>query len=138
MGSESNKNLGKKIKTMFVKNKALLWHAMWLVLAVVAVSLISLLALYLLEVVYFDDGMKFNSELFMSFKSEWYGWLAFIALQTVLSILLCAIPGAAMAFTLLSMTIYTDPWEAFVISFVAMLIASGSQSLSPRNLTQSL
>ena len=126
MGSESNKNLGKKIKTMFVKNKALLWHAMWLVLAVVAVSLISLLALYLLEVVYFDDGMKFNSELFMSFKSAWYGWIAFTALQTVLSILLCAIPGAAMAFTLLSMTIYTEPWEAFVISLIAMLIASSS------------
>ena len=122
----SVKQLAKKAKETLKRNKSLLIHSLWLVVGVVAVSLISLLLLVLFDIVYFYDGMKFNSELFMSFKSEWYGWLAFIALQTVLSILLCAIPGAAMAFTLLSMTIYTDPAHAFVISFVAMIIASGS------------
>lgn len=120
------KSFADKAKKLLKKNKSLLIHSLWLVLGVVAVSVASLLLLVLLDIVYFDDGMKFNSELFMSFKSEWYGWLLFIALQTVLSILLCAIPGAAMAFTLLSMTIYTEPLHAFIISFVAMLIASGS------------
>lgn len=120
------KDLAQKTKKLLKKNKSLLIHSLWLVLGVVAVSIVSLLLLVLFDIVYFEDGMKFNSELFMSFKSEWYGWLLFIALQTVLSILLCAIPGAAMAFTLLSMTIYTDPLHAFIISFVAMLIASGS------------
>lgn len=115
-----------KVKSFFVRNKSLLWHSLLLLLAVVAISVLSLLLLIVFDVVYFEDGMKFNSELFMSFKSEWYGWLMFIALQTGLSILLCVIPGAAMAFTLLSMTIYTEPWQAFVLSFIAMLIASSS------------
>ena len=115
-----------KLSHILKRNKSLLIHSLWLVLGVVAVSVVSLMILVACNIVYFDDGMKFNSELFMSFKSEWYGWIAFIALQTVLSILLCAIPGAAMAFTLLSMTIYTDPAHAFIISFVAMLIASSS------------
>ena len=122
----SFKQFARKGKEILKRNKSLLIHSLWLALGVVAVSVVSLLLLVLFDIVYFDDGMKFNSELFMSFKSEWYGWLAFIALQTVLSILLCAIPGAAMAFTLLSMTIYTDPAHAFIISFVAMIIASGS------------
>ena len=99
---------------------------LWIVLGVVAISVVSLILLIIFNVVYFDDGMKFNSELFISFKDAWYGWLLFILLQTVLSMLLCAIPGAAMAFTLLSMTIYTQPLHAFIISFVAMLIASGT------------
>ncbi len=108
----------------FAKNKTVLLHALLLVLGVVAVSFLSLLVLMALDVVYFADGIQFNSALFLSFKSSWYGWLVFIVLQTVLSMLLCAIPGAAMALTLLSMTIYTEPWQAFVISFIAALIAS--------------
>ena len=123
---ENKKSLLKKIGSLLKRNKSLLIHSLWLILGVIAVSVASLMILVACNIVYFDDGMKFNAELFMSFKSEWYGWLVFIALQTVLSILLCAIPGAAMAFTLLSMTIYTDPAHAFVISFVAMLIASSS------------
>lgn len=113
-----------KVKSFFTKNKTLLWHALVLVLGVVAVSVIAMLLLMAFNVIYFEDGMKFNGDLFLSFKDAWYGWLMFIAFQTGLSILLCAIPAAAMAFTLLSMTIYTEPWQAFVISFVSMLIAS--------------
>ena len=114
------------VKDFFRRNKNLFLHSLLLILLVVAVSVVSLAMLILFDVVYFEDGMKFNSALFMQFKSEWYGWLAFICLQTVLSIFLCAIPGAAMAFTLLSMTIYTEPWQAFVISFISMLIASST------------
>ena len=39
--------------------------------------------------------------------------------------LLCAIPAAAMGLTLLTMTIY-EPWQAFIISFIGMLLASGT------------
>ena len=116
----------KKTKETVKRNKTLLINSLLLILGVVAVSVLSMLALAAFGIIYFEDGMKFNSELFMSFKSEWYGWILFIALQTVLSILLCAIPAAAMAFTLLCMTIYTNPLHAFIISFVAMLIASGT------------
>ena len=120
------KKIFEKIKSFFINNKKLLWNLLLVILGVIAISVISLLLLMVFNVVYFDDGMKFNAELFLSFKDAWYGWVLFILLQTVLSMLLCAIPGAAMAFTLLSMTIYTEPWQAFIISFVAMLIASFS------------
>lgn len=102
-----------------------MWNSFLLILGVVAVSAVTLLILVLSNVVYFEDGMKFNSEMFMSFKSEWYGWMVFIILQTVLSMLLCAIPAAAMGLTLLCMTIYTQPWQAFVISFIGAMLASG-------------
>lgn len=115
-----------KIKAFFEKNKKLFGNALLLILLMVSISLVTLLLLMLFDVVYFEDGMKFNSELFMSFASAWYGWIVFILLQTVLSMLLCAIPAAAMALTLLSMTIYTEPWQAFVISFAAALLASAA------------
>lgn len=119
-------NFLNKIKNFFTKNKMLLWHSLVLVLCVVAISVIAMILLMVFDVIYFEDGMNFNSTLFTSLTDAWYGWLIFIGFQTVLSILLCAIPGAAMAFTLLSMTIYTEPWEAFVLSFVSMLIASST------------
>lgn len=115
-----------RIKGALVRNRSLLVHSLWIVLGVVAASVVAMLLLMAFGVIYFEDGMRFNENLFLSFKSRWYGWIIFILFQTVLSMLLCAIPGAAMAFTLLSMTIYTEPWQAFVISFVAMLIASST------------
>ena len=115
-----------KIASFFKRNKKLFGNAALLLLLMVSVSLITLLLRMLFDVVYFEDGMQFNSALFMSFKSAWYGWIVFILLQTVLSMLLCAIPAAAMALTLLSMTIYTESWQAFVISFVAAMMASGA------------
>ena len=113
-----------KLKNFFKKNKTLLWHAAILVMIVVAISVLAMVLLTIFDVIQFDDGMHFNSALFTAFSDAWYGWLVFIGFQTGMSILLCAIPGAAMAFTLLIMTIYTEPWEAFVVSFISMLIAS--------------
>ena len=115
-----------KIKSFFERNKKLFGNSALLILMIVSVSLVTLLLLAAFNVVSFEDGMKFNSELFMSFKSAWYGWMLFIILQTVLSMLLCAIPAAAMALTLLCMTIYTEPWQAFVISFIGAMLASGA------------
>lgn len=117
------KRFFKAIPHFFVKNKTVLLHALWLVLGVVGISVLSLLALYLFGVVNFNDGIRFNSELFMSFKTSWYGYVAFTLVQTVLSMLLCVIPGAAMAITLLSMAIFT-PLEAFIVSFISAFLAS--------------
>lgn len=114
-----------KLSLFWAKNKKLFLNFSLLALGVVAISVLALVALMAFGVVNFNDGMQFNSELFMSFKDAWYGWFIFIVLQTVLSMLLCAIPGAAMALTLLCMTIYTEPWQAFVISFIGAMAASG-------------
>jgi uncharacterized membrane protein YdjX (TVP38/TMEM64 family) len=114
-----------KSKTFFSKNKSSLLHGLYIFLGVVGVSLLSLLLLALFGVVRIEDGITFNAELFVVFKSSWYGWIAFILVQTVLSMLLCVIPGAAMAITLLSMAIFS-PFEAFVISFISAQLASYS------------
>ena len=114
-----------KLSLFWTKNKKLFINFSLLAFGVIALSVLALVALALVGVVSFDDGMQFNSELFMSFKDAWYGWFIFIVLQTILSMLLCAIPGAAMALTLLCMTIYTEPWQAFIISFVGAMAASG-------------
>ena len=67
---ETKSSIFSKITSVLKKNKSLLIHSLWLVLGVVAVSVVSLMLLVAFNIVYFDDGMKFNSELFMSFKSE--------------------------------------------------------------------
>ncbi len=114
-----------KIKNFFVKNKSTLWHALLLVLGVVAISVLSLLVLVLCDVIYFEDGIRFNADMFLAFKSSFFGWVAFVLVQTVLSMLLCVIPGAAMAITLLSMSIF-DPTQAFIVSFISAILASFS------------
>lgn len=120
----------KKIKQLFVslrsfikRNKTNLLHGIYMALGVVAVSVATLLVLALCGVISFEDGITFNAELFLAFKSSWYGWMAFTLLQTILSMLLCVVPGAAMALTLLSMAIF-DPLEAFIISFISAQLAS--------------
>ena len=107
------------------KNKTSLLHGLYILLGVIGISVLSLLLLALFGVLRFEDGITFNAELFVAFKSSWYGWVAFILVQTVLSMLLCVIPGAAMAITLLSMAIF-NPLEAFIISFISAQLASYS------------
>ncbi len=122
--SKINRFLGKS-KAFLSKNKSSLLHGLYILLGIVGISVLSLLLLALFGVLRFEDGITFNAELFVVFKSSWYGWIAFILVQTVLSMLLCVIPGAAMAITLLSMAIFS-PFEAFVISFISAQLASYS------------
>ena len=113
-----------KVRSFFSKNKKAILNILLLLVGVVAISLVTLLLLTVFDIVYFEDGMKFNSELFHSFKTSWYGWIIFIVLQTILSMLLCVIPGASMAFILLSQTIYSKAWQAFILSFSSVMICS--------------
>lgn len=112
------------MKAFFIRNKRAILNMLLLLGIVIGVSVLTTLLLVAFDIVYFDDGMKFNLELFNSFKTSWYGWIIFIVLQTFLSMLLCVIPGASMAFILLSQTIYTVAWQAFALSFSSVMIAS--------------
>lgn len=105
------------------KKKALISLGITLLICV-AISVLSMLALMIFDVIYFDDGMKFNVELFHSFKNSWYGSIIFILFQTLLSVVLCVIPGASMAFILLCKAIYGVAWQAFIISFASVMTAS--------------
>ncbi len=105
-----------------------------ILLGVVAVSAVTAAILAAFGIIYFEGGdMLFNEDLFLTFKGEWYGWIFFILLQIVLSMLLCVIPGVSMAFILLSQTVlYPIAWQSFLLCFVSVLVASTSMYLIGR------
>ena len=110
---------------MFSGNKKKLIINILLVLATLIASAgLSILILSAFNVVSFEDGIVFNPHLFESFKNSWYGWIIFILFQALLTMLLCIVPGISMAFIILCSTIYTEPWQAFLISFLSVIISS--------------
>lgn len=113
-----------KVKLFFLKNKRALLNMLIMLAFFVVLSVVSALLLMAFDVIYFEDGMHFNVDLFDDFKNAWYGWIIFTIAQTVLSIFLCVIPGAAMAFILLSQAIYPVAWQAFLLSFISVMISS--------------
>lgn len=95
-----------------------------MVLALVAISTLSIIILSLFDIVYFEDGIKFNEKLFNSFKNSWYGCLLFVIFQTLVTVLLCIVPGVSMAFIILCTKLYDNPWLAFGVSFSSVIISS--------------
>ena len=95
-----------------------------LLVAIAAISLVTLLLLVAFEIIQINDGIHFSEEVFYSFKTSWYGWIIFTLIMTVLTVLLCVIPGASMAFILLTQAIYPVAWEAFLLSVIRVLLCS--------------
>ena len=116
------KNFIKKIKD----NRATILKLLSMLLVLLVISVVTMLILFstgLLE--YGPDGFTFDSHMFDAFKGKWYSLPIFILVQTVLTMLLCAIPGVAMAFVMLSTVIYSDNiWMAFLLSYSCVLISS--------------
>lgn len=106
------------------KKKKLIIDGLVVLGVLIITSLLSLLILYTNGVISFDGGIKFNEALFISFKNSWYGWIIFILFQTILTMFLCVIPGASMAFIILCTNIYNNSWQAFVISFASVMCSS--------------
>ncbi len=119
-----------KIKRFLCANKKTILNFSLLALAVVAVSLLSFFILHAAGVMGFNSegDMVFNPALFAAFSDAWYGWLFFILLQTVLSMLLCVFPGVSMALIILSTEVIFpgQPLRSFLLCFASVLIASGT------------
>ena len=90
----------------------------------VAISVITLMLLMAFNIIRVDDGIHFSEEVFHSFRTSWYGWIIFSLIMTVLTVLLCVIPGASMAFIILTQAIYPVPWEAFLLSVIRVMFCS--------------
>ena len=94
-------------------------------LAVVGlVSLIFAIILFAFGVIYFEDGVKLNIELFRQFRDSWYGWCTLIIIQVIFTTLLCFVPGLSMAFILMMQALFTNPWQAFAIAFAGVILSS--------------
>lgn len=91
---------------------------------IVAISVATLLLLVAFNIIQIDDGIYFSEEVFHSFRTSWYGWIIFSFIMTVLTVLLCVIPGASMAFIILTQAIYPVAWEAFLLSVIRVMFCS--------------
>ena len=105
-------------------NKAKILKLLSLLLVVALVSLITLGVLMLTGVLYYEDGFQFNSHIFDAFKGKWYGFIVFILVQSLLSILLCVVPGIAAGFVVFSQVLYENAWQAFLLSYSCVILSS--------------
>ena len=112
------------MKEFFKKNKTFIANITILLLIFLLISLISLFLLWAFDIVYFDDGININIEMFDRFKNSWYGSLIVLVLQVVLTTLLCFVPGFSMAFILLIQALFDSLWQAFAIAFIGVMLSS--------------
>ena len=112
------------MKAFLNRNKKGLLKLLGALLIVVAISLIALAVLYFTGVLYYDEGFHFQVHIFDAFRESFFGWFIFVIMQSVLTMLLCFIPGISMAFILLSNQLYTNDIEAFLLSFTSVMISS--------------
>ena len=113
-----------KIKNFLVQNRKKIFSILIALTILVAISVLSMLLLSAFGVVYLDDGIKLNNDLFDDFMSSWYGWVILICLQVIITSLLCFIPGSSMAFILLIQTFFEKPWQAFALAFSGVVLSS--------------
>lgn len=115
---------GKNMREFIKRKKKLIIDILLILAAFIVVDVISMLVLAAFNVISFDGGINFNVGIFESFKNSWYGWIIFILFQSILTILLCIIPGVSMAFIILCTNLYPIPWQAFLISFISVMVSS--------------
>jgi uncharacterized membrane protein YdjX (TVP38/TMEM64 family) len=108
----------------FFKKHEKLTKILLTLLIFVFISLFSTLLLSLFGIIYFDDGIQINRELFDAFKNTWYGYIIVVLAQIIITSLLSFVPGASMAFIILVKSLYTDPVVAFIVSFSGVLLSS--------------
>lgn len=120
------------IKNFFFKNKKKILSLLLTVFIFFAISVISMLLFMAFGIMYFEDGMQINFEIFNSFRNSWYGSIIFILMQTVFTILLCFIPGTSMAFIILSQALYPSAWQAFLLSFASVMLSSSIMYITGR------
>ncbi len=103
-----------------------------MLIALVAFSALMTVIFIACGILYYDDGVQFNVHIFDSFKNSWVGALIFILLQIVCTTVLCFLPGTTMMFIVLGQALYPEPWKAFLIVFVGVIISSTAMYLVGR------
>ena len=106
------------------KNKEKITRILLMLLTFLSISVISTILLYLFGIVYFEDGIQINRELFIYFSTSWYGCIVIVLAQVIITSLLSFVPGASMAFIILLQSLYEDPVIAFIVAFSGVLLSS--------------
>ena len=112
------------MKEFFKRYKSALLKLLMVLVACILVSFIALLILYLFGIVYFDHGIRINSELFDDFQDNWYGILLSILFYVFVNSSLSFVPGKSAALTILYQAVFNSPWKAFLIVFIGIEVSS--------------
>ena len=112
-----------KIKA-FAKKYEKITRVLLMLAIFLLISVFSTLMLEIFDVIYLDDGIQLNVDLFSQFSTSWYGCIIIVLAQVVITSLLSFVPGASMAFIILLQTLYTDPWMAFIVAFSGVMLSS--------------
>lgn len=113
-----------KIKSFFVYNKKKILTVLLALLVLIAISVASMFILQAFGVIYFEDGIHLNNDIFDDFITSWYGWIILILLQVIITSLLCFVPGASMAFILLIQAFFPKATQAFILSYSGVILSS--------------
>ena len=65
-------------------------------------------------------------------KSGAIGWLVFIVLEVLITVLLCFVPGTSMAIILIGVAIFGAKWQTFLICFSGVILSSVAMDLVGR------
>lgn len=119
----SSKKEGGKLKA-FAKKYEKVTRILLMLAIFLLISVFSALLLYLFDVIYYDDGIQINRDLFVYFSTTWYGCIVIVIAQVIITSLLSFVPGASMAFIILLQTLYDNPFVAFAVAFSGVLLSS--------------
>ena len=112
------------MKEFFKQHKNSLIGLLKLFAYILVITSVVLFLLFIFNIIYFDEGIQFNVELFNNFKNTWYGWLIIILIEIATTTFLCFVPGISMAFIILINTLYGSLWQSFTISLVGVFASS--------------
>ena len=90
----------------------------------VLVSVIVLAILMGTGVFYYDGGFHFSQEIFASVKNSFWIYPVFIGLQTLLTTLLCFVPGTSAAMIGVAVALFGAGWKSFVVSAIGVYLSS--------------
>ena len=113
-----------KIKDFFARNRKKILSIVFILLILITLSVAALFAMSGLGILYFDEGIHLNNDIFDDFISSWYGWVILIFLQVIITSLLCFVPGASMAFILLIQAFFPRAWQAFILAYSGVILSS--------------
>jgi uncharacterized membrane protein YdjX (TVP38/TMEM64 family) len=112
------------MKGFFAEHKSDIKKIIYLIIALIVIALVTAVVLTLLDVVYFDQGIKLNVELFSTYSKSFVGVLYYLLLQCIVTVLLCALPGTSLTFIMLSTVVFDKPYIAFLVSFTGVGLSS--------------
>ena len=83
----------------------------------IVISSIFLLIFYLTGVFYWDNGFKFNTELFDSLRNTVWLYIVYLFVEAFGCLILCMNPVGSGVFVWLGIALFGANWKCFLVTF---------------------